>query len=48
MSTSLIRRKGTILNIVNDAAHMPMTCSLAYNASKGASTYNDFASWLVN
>ena len=40
---SLIRRKGTILNIVSNAAHMPMTCSLAYNASKGASTYNDFA-----
>ena len=33
---SLIRRKGTILNIVSDAAHMPMTCSLAYNKSKGA------------
>ena len=33
---SLIRRKGTILNIVSNAAHMPMTCSLAYNASKGA------------
>jgi NAD(P)-dependent dehydrogenase (short-subunit alcohol dehydrogenase family) len=28
--------KGTILNIVSNAAHMPMTCSLAYNASKGA------------
>ena len=33
---SLIRRKGKILNIVSNAAHMPMTCSLAYNASKGA------------
>ena len=33
---SLIRRKGTVLNIVSNAAHMPMTCSLAYNASKGA------------
>jgi meso-butanediol dehydrogenase/(S,S)-butanediol dehydrogenase/diacetyl reductase len=28
--------KGTILNIVSNAAHMPMTSSLAYNASKGA------------
>ncbi len=27
---------GTILNIVSNAAHMPMTSSLAYNASKGA------------
>ena len=34
--TSLIRRKGTILNIVSNAAHMPMTCSLAYSKSKGA------------
>jgi NAD(P)-dependent dehydrogenase (short-subunit alcohol dehydrogenase family) len=33
---SLIRRKGTVLNIISNAAHMPMTCSLAYNASKGA------------
>ena len=33
---SLMRTKGTILNIVSNAAHMPMTCSLAYNASKGA------------
>lgn len=32
----LIKSKGTILNIVSNAAHMPMTCSLAYNASKGA------------
>jgi NAD(P)-dependent dehydrogenase (short-subunit alcohol dehydrogenase family) len=32
----LIRSKGTILNIVSNASHMPMTCSLAYNASKGA------------
>lgn len=32
----LIKNKGTILNIVSNAAHMPMTCSLAYNASKGA------------
>lgn len=28
--------RGTILNIVSNAAHMPMTCSTAYNASKGA------------
>ena len=27
---------GTILNIVSNAAHRPMRCSLAYNASKGA------------
>lgn len=33
---ALIRSKGTIVNIVSNAAHMPMTCSLAYNASKGA------------
>ena len=33
---SLIKNKGTILNIVSNASHMPMTCSLAYNASKGA------------
>lgn len=32
----LIESKGTILNIVSNAAHAPMTCSLAYNASKGA------------
>lgn len=32
----LIDSKGTILNIVSNASHMPMTCSLAYNASKGA------------
>lgn len=32
----LKKSKGTILNIVSNAAHMPMTCSLAYNASKGA------------
>ena len=32
----LIKSKGTILNIVSNAAHMPMTSSLAYNASKGA------------
>ena len=28
--------KGTIINIVSNAAHMPMRCSAAYNASKGA------------
>ena len=32
----LIYNKGTVVNIVSNAAHMPMTCSLAYNASKGA------------
>jgi NAD(P)-dependent dehydrogenase (short-subunit alcohol dehydrogenase family) len=32
----LAANKGTILNIVSNAAHMPMTTSLAYNASKGA------------
>ena len=29
-------RKGTVLNIVSNASHMPMTHSSAYNASKGA------------
>lgn len=29
-------RGGIVLNIVSNASHMPMTCSLAYNASKGA------------
>jgi 2-keto-3-deoxy-L-fuconate dehydrogenase len=32
----LIASKGTVVNIVSNAAHMPMTCSLAYNASKAA------------
>jgi NAD(P)-dependent dehydrogenase (short-subunit alcohol dehydrogenase family) len=32
----LIKNKGTVLNIVSNASHMPMTGSLAYNASKGA------------
>ena len=32
----LIESKGTVLNIVSNASHMPMTSSLAYNASKGA------------
>lgn len=29
-------KDGTILNIISNASHMPMTSSLAYNASKGA------------
>ena len=33
---ALTRRGGTVLNIVSNASHMPMRCSLAYNASKGA------------
>lgn len=33
---ALIRSKGTILNIVSNASHTPMTTSIAYNASKGA------------
>ena len=32
----LIKSKGTVVNIVSNAAHMPMRCSLAYNASKAA------------
>jgi NAD(P)-dependent dehydrogenase (short-subunit alcohol dehydrogenase family) len=32
----LIKSKGTILTIVSNAAHTPMTSSLCYNASKGA------------
>lgn len=32
----LKRSKGTVVNIVSNAAHMPMRCSAAYNASKGA------------
>lgn len=32
----LIKSKGTILNIVSNAAHVPMTSSICYNASKGA------------
>lgn len=32
----LLESKGTVLNIVSNAAHMPMRCSAAYNASKGA------------
>jgi NAD(P)-dependent dehydrogenase (short-subunit alcohol dehydrogenase family) len=33
---ALIRSTGTIVNIVSNVAHVPMTCSLAYNASKAA------------
>ena len=33
---SLTDTKGTIINIVSNASHIPMTCSSAYNASKGA------------
>jgi meso-butanediol dehydrogenase/(S,S)-butanediol dehydrogenase/diacetyl reductase len=33
---ALAKSRGTIVNIVSNAAHIPMTCSLAYNASKGA------------
>lgn len=36
MLPSLVKTKGTVLNIVSNASHMPMTTSLAYNASKGA------------
>lgn len=32
----LIKSQGTVINIISNAAHMPMTCSLVYNASKGA------------
>lgn len=32
----LIEAKGTVLNIVSNASHVPMTASTAYNASKGA------------
>ena len=32
----LVESRGTVLNIVSNASHMPMTTSLAYNASKGA------------
>jgi 3-oxoacyl-[acyl-carrier protein] reductase len=32
----LITSRGTVLNIVSNAAHVPMTCSAAYNASKAA------------
>ncbi len=32
----LKRSRGTICNIISNASHVPMTASLAYNASKGA------------
>lgn len=32
----LLAARGTVINIVSNAAHMPMRCSAAYNASKGA------------
>lgn len=32
----LIRSEGTILNVVSNAAHLPMTSSICYNSSKGA------------
>jgi NAD(P)-dependent dehydrogenase (short-subunit alcohol dehydrogenase family) len=32
----LTQSKGTILNIISNAAHIPMTASIAYNASKAA------------
>lgn len=33
---SLIKNRGTVINIVSNAAHIPMTSSLAYNMSKAA------------
>lgn len=33
---ALTKSRGTVVNIVSNAAHMPMRCSAAYNASKGA------------
>jgi NAD(P)-dependent dehydrogenase (short-subunit alcohol dehydrogenase family) len=33
---NLKEARGTVLNIVSNASHMPMRCSAAYNASKGA------------
>lgn len=33
---ALSRSNGTVLNVVSNAAHTPMTASLAYNASKAA------------
>lgn len=33
---ALAARNGTVCTIVSNAAHMPMRCSAAYNASKGA------------
>lgn len=39
-NNALMRREegGTILNIVSNASHLPMTSSLAYNASKAAAS----------
>ena len=34
--SALRESRGTVLNIVSNAAHNPMRCSAAYNASKGA------------
>ena len=34
--SDLAKHKGTILNITSNASHIPMTASLAYNASKAA------------
>jgi len=34
--SALLKSKGTILNIVSNASHVPMTNSIVYNASKGA------------
>lgn len=36
MLVPLSRQKGFVINIVSNAAHMPMTSSLAYNMSKAA------------
>jgi len=36
LKAEAIMRPGTVVNIVSNASHMPMTNSAAYNASKGA------------
>jgi NAD(P)-dependent dehydrogenase (short-subunit alcohol dehydrogenase family) len=36
LATKTLKEGGTVLNIVSNASHMPMTHSAAYNASKGA------------
>ena len=36
LQPALKAAKGTVINIVSNAAKMPMRCSAAYNASKGA------------
>lgn len=36
LSRQLHNSNGTVLNVVSNAAHMPMRCSAAYNASKAA------------